>query len=35
MAVEFDEEEEKLNCYRAVRDQIGSFVQTLPEALEK
>ena len=27
-------EEEKLNCYRRVRDAIKAFVQTLPEGLE-
>lgn len=26
-------EEEKLDCYRRVRDEIKAFVQTLPEAL--
>lgn len=26
-------EEEKLNCYRRVRDEIRRFVETLPEAL--
>jgi len=30
-----EEEEEKLNCYRRVRDQIKEFIQTLPEALEQ
>jgi len=28
-------EEEKLNCYRRVRDEIKQFVGTLPQALEK
>ena len=28
-------EEEKLECYRIVRDQIRAFVQTLPEVIEK
>ena len=28
-------EEEKLDCYRTVRDQIRDFVKTLPGALEK
>jgi len=28
-------EEEKLNCYRRVRDEIRKFVETLPEALNK
>jgi arsenate reductase len=27
-------EEEKLNCYRRVRDEIKAFVVTLPEAME-
>ena len=29
-----DKEEEKLNCYRGVRDRIKEFVLTLPHALE-
>ena len=33
-AAELNGEEEKLDCYRAVRDQIKDFVQTLPAALE-
>jgi arsenate reductase len=28
-------EEEKLNCYRRVRDEIKAFVKTLPAGLEK
>jgi len=28
-------EEEQLDCYRKVRDQIKAFVETLPEALNK
>ncbi|MBM4309696.1 MAG: arsenate reductase ArsC [Deltaproteobacteria bacterium] len=28
-------EEEKLNCYRRVRDQIRDYVESLPEALER
>jgi arsenate reductase len=28
-------DEEKLNCYRRVRDEIRRFVETLPEALIK
>lgn len=28
-------EEEQLDCYRQVRDQIKAFVETLPEALTK
>ena len=27
-------EEEKLNCYRRVRDEIKAFVETLPEGLD-
>ncbi|UDQ99512.1 arsenate reductase ArsC [Lentisphaerota bacterium WC36G] len=27
-------EEEQLNCYREVRDQIKAFIKTLPEGLE-
>ncbi|MFA5625460.1 MAG: arsenate reductase ArsC [Bradymonadales bacterium] len=27
-------EEEQLDCYRKVRDEIGAFVQSLPDALE-
>jgi arsenate reductase len=34
LALEFDDEEEKLNCYRKVRDQIKEFVLKLPENLE-
>jgi arsenate reductase len=34
LALEFDGEEEKLNCYRKVRDQIKEFVLKLPENLE-
>jgi arsenate reductase len=35
MAAAYDTEEEKLNCYRSVRDQIKDFIQTLPEALNR
>jgi arsenate reductase len=35
MAATCDTEEEKLNCYRNVRDQIKDFIQTLPEALNR
>ena len=28
-------EEEQLNCYRQVRDEIKAYVETLPESLEK
>jgi arsenate reductase len=34
LALEFDDEEEKLNCYRKVRDQIKEFVSKLPENLK-
>lgn len=27
--------EEKINCYRKIRDQIADFIKTLPESLEK
>lgn len=29
-----EEAEDKLNCYRRVRDEIRKFVETLPEALD-
>jgi arsenate reductase len=35
MAKLVEGEEEKLNCYRQVRDEIRKFVETLPEALNK
>ena len=35
MAKEAKSEEEALNCYRKVRDEIKKFVETLPESLEK
>lgn len=35
MAPEGASEEEKLDCFREVRDQIRAFVETLPEALDK
>jgi len=28
-------EDEKLNCYRRVRDEIKTFIETLPKGLEK
>jgi arsenate reductase len=28
-------EEEKLNCYRQVRDEIRAFVENLPDGLEQ
>jgi len=33
MAKELTDEEEKLNCYRRVRDEIKKFVASLPDAL--
>ncbi len=33
MAKEVKTDEEKLDCYRRVRDEIRKFVETLPEAL--
>ena len=35
MAKEVEGEEEKLECYRRVRDQIKEFVETLPGSLNK
>ena len=35
LAREVAGEEEKLNCYRRVRDEIRAFVETLPEVLRK
>jgi len=32
---ELDDEEEKLDCYRQVRDEIKSFVEQLPNNLEE
>jgi len=32
---ELDDEEEKLDCYRRVRDEIKSFVEQLPNNLEE
>ena len=34
MALEIEDEEGKLNCYRKVRDEIRAFVETLPEAVK-
>lgn len=34
LATQYDTENEKLNCYRRVRDDIRSFVEGLPESLE-
>lgn len=33
MALEVEDEEGKLNCYRKVRDEIRAFVETLPESV--
>ncbi len=33
LAAELDDEEQKLDCYRRVRDQIRDYVMGLPEAL--
>ena len=33
LAKEFDAEEDQLNCYRRVRDEIKAYVQSLPEGL--
>jgi len=35
LAKETDTEEQALDCYRRVRDEIMKFVQTLPEAINK
>jgi len=35
MAKLFEGEEEKLNCYRRVRDEIRAFVESLPVSLER
>jgi arsenate reductase len=35
MAAACETEEEKLNCYRSVRNQIKKLVKTFPEALKK
>ena len=35
LAAEVEDAEEKLNCYRRVRDEIKSFVEKLPGFLEK
>lgn len=34
LAKAYRTEEEKLNCYRRVRDEIKAFVESLPEGLE-
>lgn len=33
MAEAFENEEDKLNCFRTVRDQIKTYIETLPEKL--
>lgn len=35
LAEQFDETEKKLDCYRKVRDQIKSFVERLPDCINK
>ena len=35
MAISAKTEEEKLNCYRQVRDQIKIFIQSLPDVLDQ
>ncbi len=35
LAAQMTGEEEKLNCYRRVRDEIKAFIETLPEGLKK
>jgi len=35
LAKRVDGEENKMDCYRRVRDQIRAFVESLPEVLEK
>jgi len=35
LAKEVESEDEKLNCYRRVRDEIKKFIETLPETLDK
>ncbi len=34
LAGEVDNEEEKLNCYRHIRDEIRDFIQSLPNSVE-
>lgn len=33
LAAAFEDEEDKLNCYRRVRDDIKAYVESLPESL--
>lgn len=35
LAAQITGEEEKLNCYRRVRDEIKAFIETLPKGLKK
>jgi arsenate reductase len=35
LATQVNGEEEKLNCYRRVRDEIKAFIETLPEQLKQ
>lgn len=34
LAAVIDDEEENLNCYRRVRNEIKAYVETLPESLK-
>jgi len=33
LAAQYEDEEEKLNCYRRVRDEIKAYVETLPDSI--
>ncbi|MDP6543701.1 MAG: arsenate reductase ArsC [Phycisphaerae bacterium] len=35
MAAECESDDEKLDCYRRVRDEIRSFIESLPESIER
>ena len=35
MAAQCENDDEKLDCYRRVRDEIRKFIESLPESLEK
>jgi len=35
LAAEAGDDDEKLNCYRRVRDEIRSFIESLPESIER
>ncbi len=34
LAKKVSSQDEKLNCYRRVRDEISSYIKTLPQAIE-